>query len=189
MTNLILLGPPGCGKGTQSKILVEKKNFLQISTGELLRNVVNSDSDIGKEISKIMKNGDLVSDEIVVTMILKEISTHPACSFIFDGFPRNIIQAEKLDEAFNQQKLKLDLVIFLDVELNILKNRIEKRIRESNSEQVREDDNVDILLKRINTYKEMTFPLLEYYRKQEKLVCVNGMETIDKISEKIALLI
>lgn len=189
MTNIILLGPPGCGKGTQSKILVEQKGFLQLSTGDLLRKTAALNTVSGREISEIMKKGELVSDDIVITMILEELDKKSTKDFIFDGFPRNLHQAEKLDGAFEDKEIVLDFVIFLDVELNILKERIEKRIEEAGNNNVRQDDNIKTLSKRVETYKNMTVPLLKYYKNKNKLTKINGMDSIESISTKIKSLI
>ncbi len=189
MTNIILLGPPGCGKGTQSKILVEEKGFLQLSTGDLLRKTAVSNTVSGREINEIMKKGELVSDNIVITMILEEIDKKSTKDFIFDGFPRNLHQAEKLDDAFEKKEIILDYVIFLDVQLNILQERIEKRIKEAGNINARHDDNIKTLSKRVETYKNMTLPLLKYYNNQNKLTKINGMDSIESISTKINSLI
>lgn len=189
MTNIILLGPPGCGKGTQSKILVEEKGFLQLSTGDLLRKTAVSNTVSGREINEIMKKGELVSDNIVITMILEEIDKKSTKDFIFDGFPRNLHQAEKLDDAFEKKEIILDYVIFLDVQLNILQGRIEKRIKEAGNINARHDDNIKTLSKRVETYKNMTLPLLKYYNNQNKLTKINGMDSIESISTKINSLI
>ena len=185
MTNIILLGPPGCGKGTQSKILVDEKGFLQISTGDLLRKTAETKTSFGNEINNIMKKGDLVPDIVVIKMILEEITNNYGKNFIFDGFPRNLNQAEKLDEAFLEKKIKIDYVVLLDVELDILQQRIEKRIKEAGHENARQDDNINTLTKRVETYKNMTVPLVKYYTNQNKLTKLNGMDSIESISKKI----
>ena len=185
MTNIILLGPPGCGKGTQSKILVDEKGFLQISTGDLLRRTAETKTAFGNEINNIMKKGDLVPDIVVIKMILDEINNNYGKNFIFDGFPRNLNQAEKLDEAFLEKKIKIDYVVLLDVELDILQQRIEKRIKEAGHENARQDDNINTLTKRVETYKNMTVPLVKYYSNQNKLTKLNGMDSIESISKKI----
>ena len=185
MTNIILLGPPGCGKGTQSKILVDKKGFLQISTGDLLRKTANTKTSFGNEINEIMKKGDLVSDNIVIKMILDEITNNHGKNFIFDGYPRNLNQAEQLDEAFSKTNFTIDYVFLLDVKLDILEQRIEKRIEEAGYENVRPDDNIDTLTKRLETYKNMTMPLVKYYIDQNKLTKLDGMDSIESISKKI----
>ena len=185
MTNIILLGPPGCGKGTQSKILVDEKGFLQISTGDLLRKTAETKTSFGNEINNIMKKGDLVPDIVVIKMILEEITNNYGKNFIFDGFPRNLNQAEKLDEAFLEKKIKIDYVVLLDVELDILQQRIEKRIKEAGHENARQDDNINTLTKRVETYKNMTVPLVKYYTNQNKLTKLNGMDSVESISKKI----
>ena len=185
MTNIILLGPPGCGKGTQSKILVDEKGFLQISTGDLLRKTAETKTSFGNEINNIMKKGDLVPDIVVIKMILEEITNNYGKNFIFDGFPRNLNQAEKLDEAFLEKKIKIDYVVLLDVKLDILQQRIEKRIKEAGHENVRQDDNINTLTKRVETYKNMTVPLVKYYTNQNKLTKLNGMDSVESISKKI----
>ncbi len=189
MTNIILLGPPGCGKGTQSKILVEEKGFLQISTGDLLRRTADTKTSFGNEINNIMKKGDLVPDNVVIKMILDEITNNYGKNFIFDGFPRNLNQAEKLDEAFLEKKIKIDFVVLLDVKLDILEQRIEKRIKEAGHENVRQDDNINTLTKRVETYKSVTMPLVQYYTNQNKLTKINGMDSIESISKKINTII
>ncbi len=189
MTNIILLGPPGCGKGTQSKILVEEKGFLQISTGDLLRRTADTKTSFGNEINNIMKKGDLVPDNVVIKMILDEITNNYGKNFIFDGFPRNLNQAEKLDEAFLEKKIKIDFVVLLDVKLDILEQRIEKRIKEAGNENVRQDDNINTLTKRVETYKSVTMPLVQYYTNQNKLTKINGMDSIESISKKINTII
>ena len=185
MTNIILLGPPGCGKGTQSKILVDKKGFLQISTGDLLRKTANTKTSFGNEINEIMKKGDLVSDNIVIKMILDEITNNHGKNFIFDGYPRNLNQAEQLDEAFSKTNFTIDYVFLLDVKLDILEQRIEMRIEEAGYENVRPDDNINTLTKRLETYKNMTMPLVKYYIDQNKLTKLDGMDSIESISKKI----
>ena len=189
MTNIIILGPPGSGKGTQSKILVEKQNFFQISTGELLRKTVESGSEEGNKIQKIMESGELVSDEMVIEMILVEMSTNNSKKFIFDGFPRNIAQAKALDSAFEDKSMILDFVLLLDVKLDFLENRIKSRIAESDPNNVRKDDNVKTLSKRLNVYKKITYPIIDFYEKKNKLVRINGMDSIEDVTNKIIQII
>ena len=183
MTNIVLLGPPGCGKGTQSKNIVEKRNFLQLSTGDLLRKTVKSGSQTGQKIKIIMEKGDLVPDDLVLDMIEYSIANNPDKNIIFDGFPRNLNQAIALDESLKNNDMKLNHAIFLDVELNVLEERIKKRVLESDS--VRSDDNVDTLLRRVKIYKKSTFPLLEYYKSQTKLTEIDGMQSIQNVYDQI----
>ena len=188
MSNLILLGPPGCGKGTQSKILVKTKDFHQISTGDLLRESVNSGSNTGQAIKEIMEKGDLVPDKMVIKMILDVIEKGKK-KFIFDGFPRNINQADQLERSLAEKEKKIDHVIFINVSLNILEERIKKRIQESDQSNKRDDDNVNTLFKRVEIYKELTFPLLDYYKEKNLLWEVDGMQSIEDVSTKISKII
>ena len=185
MSNIILLGPPGSGKGTQSKLLVENQSFFQISTGDLLRKTVESGSNEGKKIQKIMEKGDLVSDEMVIDMILRAMALNSEKKFIFDGFPRNIAQAEALEKAFKDKTMTIDYVILLEVKLDFLENRIKKRLSETDLKNRRTDDNILTLQKRLGVYKEMTLPIISFYQEREKLIKINGMESIEEVNKKI----
>ena len=182
--NLILVGPPGAGKGTQAKILIELFNIVQISTGDMLREEVKSGSDLGKLAKEIMDKGNLVSDEIIMSMIQKRI-TKPDCEngFILDGFPRTYNQAVNLDEILNTLNLKIDKVIEINVNEKLLLQRILNRASENQS--IRDDDNSEILKNRIIVYKKDTLPVLEYYRKLDKLFTVDGMQNIEEVSKDI----
>ena len=187
MKKIVLLGAPGCGKGTQSKLLVEKHNFFQLSTGDLLRDQTsNKGSKYGEQIKIIMKKGDLVSDDIVINLIIEKITVLKNENVIFDGFPRNIKQAKVLDESLENVSISLDSAILIDVDFKILEQRIENRIKESKSNEKREDDNIETLLKRIEVYKTNTFPIIEYYKKKGILRNVNGMDTIENVSQEIS---
>ena len=190
MKKIVLLGPPGSGKGTQSKFLVEKFGFIQISTGDLLRDQVQQkDSSMGKEISEIMKNGELVPDEIVIKLIIEKITIYKEKNIIFDGFPRNINQAKVLDESLAKISVLLDKAVFIDVNYEILKERIISRINESDDENKRSDDNVQTLVKRIDVYKKNTLPIVEYYKEKGILTEVNGMLKIEEVSQQILKII
>ena len=182
--NLILFGPPGAGKGTQAKILIERFNIVQVSTGDMLREEVKSGSDLGKLAKEIMDKGNLVSDEIIMSMIKKRI-TKPDCKngFILDGFPRTYNQAINLDTILNSLNLKIDKVIEINVDEKLLLQRILNRASENQS--TREDDNSEILKNRIIVYKKDTLPVLEYYRKLNKLYTVDGMLNIEEVSKNI----
>ena len=190
MKKVVLLGPPGSGKGTQSKFLVEKFGFIQISTGDLLRDQVQQkDSSMGKEISDIMNNGELVPDEIVIKLIIGKITIFKEKNIIFDGFPRNINQAKVLDESLEKISVSLDKAIFINVDYEILKERIISRINESDDENKRSDDNVQTLVKRIDVYKKNTLPIVEYYKEKGILTEINGMLKIEEVSQQILKII
>lgn len=186
MKRIVLLGPPGCGKGTQSKLLVERNNFLQLSTGDLLREETsNKESRYGEEINRIMKNGDLVPDKIVIDLIIEKITNFSDQNLIFDGFPRNINQASVLDQSLDSISVNLDHAILIDVDFGILEERIKNRVKENNNQQQRQDDNLETLLKRIEVYKKDTFPIIDYYKKKGILKTIDGMKSIDEVSNEI----
>jgi len=185
MTNIILLGPPGSGKGTQSKILVQKENFNQISTGDILRKTVESGSEQGKNIKSIMEKGDLVPDDLVIDMILNSVNFGFDKKIIFDGFPRNLSQAIALDKKFNEISLEIDFVILLDVKFDVLESRIKKRLSESDNLNRRVDDNIDTLIKRLEVYKTLTFPIIDFYEKKCVLNKIDGMLSVDEVSNEI----
>ena len=190
MKRIVLLGPPGCGKGTQSNLLVKNNNFIQLSTGDLLREVTsNKNSELGQKINKIMEMGELVPDQIVINMIIEKVKKFQNNNVIFDGFPRNLNQAQVLDESLKNISAELDHVIFFDVEFEILKERIKNRIEESGNESVRKDDNLETLLKRIEVYKASTLPIVNYYDEKNILNKINGMEEIEKVNFKILKII
>ena len=181
---LILFGPPGAGKGTQAKILINKYNIVQISTGDMLREEVKSETKLGQAAKLIMDKGDLVSDEIIISMIGKRISK-PDCEngFIFDGFPRTLQQAIELDNILDKLDINIDKVIEINVNEDILLKRITNRALES--ETIRDDDNSEILKNRIIVYKKDTLPVLEYYKNLNKLYSVDGMQNIEGVSKDI----
>ena len=167
---IVLLGPPGCGKGTQSKLLVNNKNFFQLSTGDLLRAATSdNNSEVGQKIKQIMQQGSLVPDNFVIDIIVKKVSDLKDQNIIFDGFPRNIEQAKFLDKSLESKAISLDHVIFFEIEYKVLESRIKQRIEESSTEDLRGDDDLEILNKRINIYKESTLPIVEYYKNKKIL--------------------
>ncbi len=183
---VVLLGPPGSGKGTQSKFLVEKYDFKQLSTGDLLReSVAKKNSSLGLEISEIMNSGELVPDDIVIQLIVEKISQLKNKKIIFDGFPRNLNQAVVLEKSLQKISISLDKVIFIDVNYEILKDRILKRINETKVKDRRSDDNIDTLIKRIEVYKSNTLPIVDYYKKSGILEEVNGMASIEDVKQQI----
>ena len=180
--NIILFGPPGAGKGTQSKYLVKKLNGFQISTGDMLREEIKKNSDIGKKIIYDMNDGKFVSDEIVNKLIEKVISDpQRKDKLIFDGYPRSLSQAKNLDLLLKNLDIKIDFIFFLNVDKNTIIKRIEKRkILEKRS-----DDDVDTILKRYDTYMETTKPVLDFYSKNPNFYEVDGTQGIDQITAKI----
>ena len=182
--NLILFGPPGAGKGTQAKMLIDKFGLVQISTGDMLRDEVNSQSELGKSAKSIMDRGDLVSDNIIMAMIEKRIQMSDCNNgFILDGFPRTLKQAVELDQLLDNFKINIKNVIEIVVDENLLLERINKRATENKN--IRNDDNSVILKNRIKIYKKDTMPVIEYYRNLNKLNAIDGMQSIEKVFQEI----
>tara|TARA_Y100000591_G_scaffold278973_1_gene257272 strand:+ start:128 stop:694 length:567 start_codon:yes stop_codon:yes gene_type:complete len=180
--NLIIFGPPGAGKGTQSKFIADNFNLFQLSTGEFLRKEITNNSEIGKKIASIMNTGSLVSDEIVSDLIEKIISNKIYNNrIIFDGYPRSLDQAKNLDRLLKKYKQKIDIVLKLSVSLDTVK----KRILERRNLEKRSDDSEDIAIKRYNTYEKSTEPVIEYYKKMNLLKVIDGERTIDQINKEI----
>ncbi len=180
--NLIIFGPPGAGKGTQAKNLVKKLDSLQISTGDMLREEIKKDTEIGKRIINNMNNGKFVEDEIVNKLLEKIISdSSKKNKLIFDGYPRTINQAKNLDNLLKKFNQKIDCIFFLNVNKDVIITRIEKRkILEKRS-----DDEANTILKRYDTYMEITKPVLDYYSSSNNFYEIDGSEEIDVISSKI----
>jgi adenylate kinase len=186
---LILLGPPGAGKGTQAQRLVQKYGIVQLSTGDMLRAAVAAGTPIGLKAKDIMASGGLVSDEIVIGIISDRIDQPDAAGgFILDGFPRTVPQAEALDALLKEKGLKLDSVIELRVNEAVLLQRVETRIAEmtARGETVRADDNAEALAKRLDAYRAQTEPLVHYYGDKRALATVDGMASIDEVTAQIA---
>ncbi|MBR0798559.1 adenylate kinase [Bradyrhizobium jicamae] len=185
---LILLGPPGSGKGTQAQRLVHKHGIVQLSTGEMLRAAVAAGTPIGLQAREIMSNGGLVPDEVVVGIIADRIEQDDARKgFILDGFPRTVPQAAALDELLKKKHLKLDAVVELRVNESALLDRVEKRAEETRArgEEVRLDDTPEVLSKRLAQYRSLTEPLIHYYSERRKLLTVDGMMTIEHVTRDI----
>jgi len=185
---LILLGPPGSGKGTQAQRLVHKHGIVQLSTGEMLRAAVAAGTPVGLQAKEIMANGGLVPDEVVVGIISDRIELPDARKgFILDGFPRTVPQAAALDELLRKKHLKLDAVIELRVNESALLERVERRAEETRArgEEVRVDDTPEVLTKRLAQYRSLTEPLIHYYSERRKLLTVDGMMTIEHVTREI----
>ena len=180
--NIILFGPPGAGKGTQSKYLVNKLNAFQISTGDLLREEITKNSDIGKSIINDMNDGKFVSDEIV-NKLIKNLIFDPQKknNLIFDGYPRSLSQAKNLDLVLDNSNQKIQYIFFLNVNKETIVKRIEKRKIIEN----RSDDELDTILKRYDTYMEITKPVLDFYSKNPNFHEIDGTLEIEQITNKI----
>jgi adenylate kinase len=185
---LILLGPPGSGKGTQAQRLVHKHAIVQLSTGEMLRAAVAAGTPVGLQAKEIMANGGLVPDEVVVGIISDRLDQPDAKKgFILDGFPRTVPQAAALDELLRKKHLKLDAVVELRVNESALLERVETRAAETRArgEEVRIDDTPEVLTKRLAQYRALTEPLIHYYSEKRKLLTVDGMMTIEHVTREI----
>ena len=180
--NLILFGPPGAGKGTQAKYLVNKLQGFQISTGEMLRDEINKNSDIGKEIVNDMNDGRFINDKIVNKLIEKTIfDPQKKNKLIFDGYPRSLSQAKNLDLLMDASNQKIDFIFFLNVDKNTIIERIKKR----KLLEKRSDDELNTILKRYDTYMETTKPVLDFYSKNPNFYEIDGTLKIDQITAKI----
>ncbi len=185
---LILLGPPGSGKGTQAKRLVERYGIVQLSTGDMLRAAVAAETPIGLKAKDIMAAGGLVPDEIVVGIISDRIDQPDATSgFVLDGFPRTVPQAEELDDLLKKKRLKLDAVIELRVNESALLARVETRVAQmrARGEEIRADDTPEVLSNRLASYRSQTEPLIHYYSDRRKLITVDGMMGIEEVTQEI----
>ena len=180
--NIILFGPPGAGKGTQSKFLVKILNNFQISTGDMLREEIKKDTEIGKKIIRYMNEGKFVDDEIVNSLMKKVISDNSKKGkLIFDGYPRTIEQAKNLDLLLAESKQQIDFIFFL----NVNKETIIKRIEIRKVEEKREDDDLDTILRRYDTYLKTTSPVLDYYSSKQNFYKLDGNLEIDQINKQI----
>jgi adenylate kinase len=183
--NLVLFGPPGAGKGTQSKILTETRGLPQLSTGDMLRAAIEAGTPLGLACKALMAKGELVPDETVIRIIAERYD-QPDCKngAVFDGFPRTIPQAEALDKMLAERGRKIDLVLELKVDDVVLLSRVEARIKEGGA--LRSDDTPETLAHRLGVYYKNTAPLLDYYRGQGKLRTVDGMAPVEAVTAQIA---
>ena len=210
--NIVIFGPPGAGKGTQSNFIVSKYNLFQLSTGEILRQEIKNQSEVGLKIQKTINSGNFVSDDTVGKLVENIISDRKYRSrIIFDGYPRNLSQAKTLDEVLKKYKQKIDLALNLVTKLETIKKRISGRYSCSKCGKIynkffnpppkendccfdeslitREDDNIDVAIKRFKTYEKETEPVLDFYKEKKLLKEVNGESSIDKIYKEISAII
>lgn len=185
---VILLGPPGAGKGTQASHIVKSYGIPQLSTGDMLRAAVSAQTPVGKQAKAIMDAGNLVSDDIVAAIVEERIEEDDcAPGFLLDGFPRTVAQAEMLDAMLEKKGRTLDSVIELRVDESVLLDRLRNRIAETKArgEEPRKDDNEETFKHRLKVYQEQTAPLIPYYEKQEKLAVLDGMGSVEAVSAEI----
>jgi len=184
--NIVIFGPPGAGKGTQSNFIVKRYNLHQLSTGELLRKEIKEKTKLGQEIETIMNSGNLVSDKIVSDLIENYLSNETFSNrLIFDGYPRNLIQVKNLDNLLKKYNQKIDIVLKLSVSLETIK----KRISERKTLEKREDDNEKTAIKRFEMYEKNIKNVIEFYKESNLLTVVNGEKPISEISNEISDLI
>ena len=186
---LVILGPPGAGKGTQATKIATRLGIPQLSTGDMLREAVAWRSTSGLRAKHIMDRGDLVPDEVVVSVVTNRIDHSDAANgFILDGFPRTVMQAEALDQELATRGIKLDAVLELEVDENALLDRIRGRAQQAanNGERIRSDDNPEVFKTRLDVYRAQTAPVTEYYRSQGLLNTVDGLQSIDVVTEELA---
>jgi adenylate kinase len=184
---IILLGPPGAGKGTQAAFIKEYFNVAHISTGDMLREAVKNETTLGLTAKEIMARGDYVPDDLLLEIINERVSEDDCKNgFILDGYPRNETQAKSLDGILSQSNNSIDGIIQIDVDFSVLENRIEGRAKDNNSE-IREDDNLQVMKKRLQVYVDQTEPLISYYSNHKNFIVINGMNDISKVSEDIKI--
>lgn len=186
--NIILLGPPGAGKGTQAGRLVEKRDMIQLSTGDMLRAAKTSGTEMGKKVAEVMDRGELVTDEIVIGLIREQLEGDKKGGFIFDGFPRTLAQADALAELLEECGEKLDAVIEMQVNDEVLVERIINRAKEAvaNGGTARADDNAESLKVRLMAYYKQTAPLIGYYHAKGNLNSIDGLASMDEVEASVA---
>ena len=186
--NIILLGPPGAGKGTQAEHLVETRNMMQLSTGDMLRAARTSSTEMGKIVADVMDRGELVTDEIVIGLIREKLQEGSEGGFIFDGFPRTLAQADALGELLAENGFALDAVVSLEVEDEILVQRVVNRAKEAIAagKEARADDNEESMRTRLMEYYKKTSPLIGYYHAKGALKAIDGLASIDEVQASLA---
>ena len=183
MLNIVLFGPPGAGKGTQSKNIIDKYQLVHLSTGDMLRAEIAAETELGLRAKATIARGELVRDATVIGIIANRLeANHDARGFVFDGFPRTVAQAEALDELLAKYGQSIKGMIALQVDKEVLEERLMGRGKESGRP---DDQNIEIIRKRINVYKELTTPVKEFYRKQDKFHGIHGIGSVDEVFDRI----
>lgn len=183
MVNLLLFGPPGAGKGTQSEKLIEKYGLIHLSTGDIFRKTIALKTNLGLEAKKFIEKGELVPDHIVTGMVSEEMQKHPgAKGFVFDGFPRTSTQADALNKLLERNGTEINKMLSLEVKEEELINRLKKRAKHSGR---KDDQNLSIIKNRLDVYKNNTEPLIKYYTSKDKFIAIHGMGSIDEIFARI----
>ena len=187
--NIIILGPPGAGKGTQAQHLVETRNMVQLSTGDMLRAARTSGTEMGKIVADVMDRGQLVTDEIVIGLIREKLEEGSEGGFIFDGFPRTLAQADALEALLNESGNSLDRVVSLDVDDEVLVQRVVNRAKEAVAagKEARADDNAESMRTRLAEYYKKTSPLLGYYYAKGNLKSIDGLAPIEQVQASLAV--
>ena len=187
MLNIIIFGKPGSGKGTQASLIKDNYNLVHISTGDVFRKNTSQGTDLGKVAVQFMSRGELVPDEITISMLKEEIKSFMPCNgFIFDGFPRTIIQAESLDDLLKSMELNIDMVVELDVENNILIERLLNRGKTSGRSDDKSEEKIN---KRLEEYDNKTKPLIDFYKNQKKFISINGVGDLNDVTTRLISII
>ena len=183
MLNIVIFGKPGSGKGTQASLIKDNYDLIHISTGDVFRKNISDGTELGKNATQFMSKGELVPDIITISMLEQEIKDFVPCNgFIFDGFPRTILQAKSLDELLGNMNLKIDIVVALEVENNVLIKRLLERGKTSG----RSDDQSEVKInKRLDEYDKKTKPLVNFYKKQEKFISIDGVGEFDQVTDRL----
>ena len=183
MLNIVIFGKPGSGKGTQASLIKDNYDLIHISTGDVFRKNISDGTELGKTATQFMSKGELVPDTITISMLEQEIKDFVPCNgFIFDGFPRTILQAKSLDELLNNMNLKIDIVVALEVENNVLIKRLLERGKTSG----RSDDQSEVKInKRLDEYDKKTKPLVNFYKIQDKFVSIDGVGEFDQVTDRL----
>ena len=178
---VLLMGPPGAGKGTQADILVKTRALRKLSTGDMLRDHVQRGTELGKQAKAVMDAGDLVSDDLIVAMVKSELESMQVIRVLLDGFPRTTAQAKELDKLLSELSVDIDSTVLIEVDEDELVARLLNRAKELG----RTDDNEETIRNRMKVYQDLTKPLVDYYQNQDKLTAVNGLGTVEEVSKSI----